>query len=115
MEKIQNKILVSFIFATLFLISFLKMNSVLAQITTTDTAQVVTQKKKEPKTPAVYTPISFRVGLDMWSMLNNVRNPNILRFNGNAEISLNNIWFGVVEGGYGDARSFKEIPNSLQR
>jgi len=114
MKKIYNKILVSFIFTTLCLISFFKTNKVLAQFTTTDTTQVVVKKKKEPKPPAVYTPISFRVGLDMWSMLNNVRNPNILRFNGNAEISSNNIWFAVVEGGYGDARSFKEIPNSFE-
>jgi hypothetical protein len=90
------------------------MNTVLAQTTTNDTTQVFVKKKKEPKPPAVYTPVSFRVGLDMWSMINNVRNTNILRFNGNAEVTLNNIWFAVLEGGYGDALSFKEIPNSFQ-
>lgn len=118
MKKRHFKILKQYFLTMLLFISFFGMNTVLAQFTTTnttnDTTQVFVKKKKEPKPPAVYTPISFRVGLDMWSMINNARNPNILRFNGNAEIGFNNILFAVVEGGYGDALSFKEIPNSFQ-
>ena len=114
MKKQDFNFLIKSILTFLLFVSFFGMNTILAQTTTNDTTQVFVKKKKEPKPPAVYTPISFRVGLDMWSMINNARNPNILRFNGNAEITLNNIWFGVIEGGYGDALSFKEIPNSFE-
>lgn len=114
MKEKYFKFLLRSILPTLLFVAFLGINKVFAQITTTDTTRVIVKKKKEPKPPAVYTPISFRIGLDMWSMINNARNTNILRFNGNAEISLNNIWFAVLEGGYGDALSFKEIPNSFQ-
>lgn len=118
MKKRHFKILYSPFLILLLFVSLFGINTVLAQLTTTntttDTTRVFVKKKKEPKPPAVYTPLSFRVGLDMWSMLNNARNPNILRFNGNAEITFNNIWFVVLEGGYGDALSFKEIPNSFE-
>lgn len=114
MKKHYFTFLLSFFLTILLFISFFEMNTVVAQFTPTDTTQVIVKKKKEPKAPVVYTPISFRLGIDMWSMLNNARNPNILRFNGNAEITLNNVWFAVLEGGYGDALSFKEIPNSFQ-
>ncbi len=112
-KRYSNSLIQSFLTLLLF-ISFFGINTIFAQITTTDTTQVIVKKKKEPKPPVDYTPISFRVGLDLWSMINNARNPNILRFNGNAEITFNNVWFLVLEGGYGDALSFKEIPNSFE-
>ncbi len=118
MKKKRFKILVQSILLLLFVCCF-GTNTIFAQTitttnTTTDTTQVIVKKKKIPKPPAVYTPISLRTGIDMWSMVNNIRNTNILRFNANAELSFNNILFAVFEGGYGDALSFKEIPNSFQ-
>ncbi|WP_291724947.1 DUF6048 family protein [Bernardetia sp.] len=90
---------------------FLGMTNIgVAQTTTpTDTTQIVVKKKKEPKPPVKYTPVSLRVGADVWSLFNNVRNFNILRFNGNAEFTLNNVWFAVLEGGYGDALSTQDV------
>ncbi|WP_338761291.1 DUF6048 family protein [Bernardetia sp. ABR2-2B] len=115
MKKRTFKIIRKITFTLLLFVLFFEVNTVFAQLTTTnDTTQTIVKKKKEPKPPVVYTPISFRVGVDIWSLLNNARNPNILRFNGNAEITFNNVWFAVVEGGYGDAQSFKEIPNSFE-
>lgn len=114
MKKRYSIFLMQSFFMLVVLVSFFGINTVFAQNNATDTTQGFVKKKKEPKPKAVYTPLSFRVGVDMWSMLNNGRNPNILRFNGNAEITLNNIWFAVLEGGYGDALSFKEIPNSFE-
>ncbi|AFM03741.1 hypothetical protein Fleli_1309 [Bernardetia litoralis DSM 6794] len=115
MKKRYFNFLIQSILTILLFVSLFGINTILAQQNRpSDTTRVIVKKKKEPKPPAVYTPISFRVGLDMWSMLNNARNSNILRFNGNAEITLNNIWFVVLEGGYGDALSFKENPNAFQ-
>lgn len=73
-----------------------------------------TQKEKKIKEKVALFPLTMRVGVDMASMLNNVRNPNKLRFNANAELSLNNVWFAVLEGGYGDAIVSKPLPNSFQ-